>query len=319
MTGKSSVKPGRQTFAAHYLLLAALLALALPARPQRLTGMAGAFAPVAISARTTALGGTQVVATLGPDALFANPASLAFYSPRTVAFHYFRVFGLVPYLAAAADFRVFGNSWAGVGLTSNGDALYRENSLIVAYARPLTWQGKAAEIGAAFAFRYASFGAENSGPGAVTGHAIGAGLSAGVRLWLTDHLAVGVLLQDAPNYLRWSTSAKGSSYAEGLPVHLALGAAAFDVAGMTLAFDWDKSLYRETYDHIRMGVERRFLSFLFTRAGYSTALANPEYTQYSFGLGARYPIAADRFAYLDLSYTLQELPNILRVSFYFTF
>jgi len=286
---------------------------------QHLTGLAGAFAPVGVSARTTALGGARVVTSIGPDALFGNPAALPFYSSRTVAFHYFRLLGLLPYLAATADFRLPGNSWGGIGLSSNGDALYRENTLVLAYSRPFMWRGKAVDVGAALSLRYASFGNSGSAPGSVSGNAVGAGLSLGARLWLTDRLALGLLLQDAPNYLRWSTSSRGSAYAEGLPVHAAIGAGAFDVAGMTLAFDWDKSLYRETFDRIRFGVERSVLSLFALRVGYATALANPDYTAYSLGLGAEYQVSPDRLAHFDLSYTLQELPNILRVSFYFTF
>jgi hypothetical protein len=319
MTGQRLVKDNLRKFVGLGLFLAALAGVTSPLPAERLTGLAGAFAPLGVSARTTALGGTRVVAAIGPGALFGNPAALPFYSAKSVVFHYFRVLGLLPYLAAAADFRLPDNSWAGVALSSNGDALYRENTLVLAYSRPLTWQGKAVDVGAALNFRYASFGNNASTPGSVTGNAVGAGLSFGARLWLTEHFALGLLLQDAPNYLRWSTSTSGSGYGEGLPVHLAFGAGAFDVAGMTFAFDWDKSLYRETFDRIHFGVERSVLGLLAVRGGYATALANPDYTEYSLGLGAQYQIGPHRTAHLDLSYTLQELPNILRLSFYFTF
>ena len=162
-------------------ILVTLLLLCLPSLAGAgQSAIPAAFADIGLGARTMGMGGAGSVGSGRAMDLFWNPAALAAVRGAEIRAMQTEQFGLVPtYLLTGAK------AWRqdlclALGLISSGDALLRENTLLLGAGRP-AWLVPGLELGIALKLRHASFGSGGTGEGAVDGSALGAGLDIGLR------------------------------------------------------------------------------------------------------------------------------------------
>ncbi len=253
------------------------------------------------------------IVTLGSadEASFGNPASLA-GEGETAALHYHRLFGLVPVMAAQYT-RTMASGTFGLGLMTQGDDLYRENTVSLAWARRFRVHGLRFDAGAAALVYTGAFGRE-SDPGSISGSVLGQGLHAGCRLRCTRTLFAGVTVRNLLNTLRWSTSGLGD-YEEGVPRQLFLGLG-LETQNLCAGFDWEPGLHREVPDRFHMGAEKTFFSMLILHAGTQWTGTGQE-TAWSAGLSLTHGIPGGRSLTFDAAYSIETLPNTLRFTLRF--
>ncbi len=277
----------------------------------------GAYADVGYGARPMGMGGAYVALASDPYALFWNPACLAMVRGWQVSTMYARQFGLVPYTLAAVATGLPHQSGLGVGFLTSGDDMWRESAAYASYARSLAFLGEAGRslsAGLTLKVRWASFG-NNADGGAqrVQGTAVGYGLDLGLRWKPAPKWAVGLLLRDPLNRLRYENRTRQVSYGESVPTALLIGAAYLARSNVILAFDLDKSLYADLKDCISLGGEWLLFKLLYLRAGWSQNLDPVANGKANCGFGVQYfrPGFGARF---DFAYQLHFLANTPRVS-----
>ncbi len=282
-------------------------------RAQQLTGLAGAFAHVPVTGRVASLQNYSGALADEVDALYTNPAALLQVRTPCASFGYAKLYGLLPLLAAWGSFPASDRSTLGVGIVTSGDELYRESSLRLAFARLLIVNGRQLDLGAAVDLRFAEYGGQRAVPGDVSGQAWGAGISVGARLWLLSHFVLAVSLRDGVGWLNWESSASGR-YNESVPASLVFGFALLRHEVVSMALDLTKSLTRDARDRICISAEKDLFELLYLRGSYALNATGEPFGSWGIGLGLRRRLGNGPEVRVDLGYTIEELPNTLRLT-----
>ncbi|MCB9515007.1 MAG: hypothetical protein H6693_02310 [Candidatus Latescibacteria bacterium] len=286
------------------LALAAGLALPGAARAGQ-SAIPAAFADPGLGGRVMAMGGAGVAADGRATDLAWNPAGLTALAGTSLWAMQGDQFGLVPSTVLGGA-RPWGEGrGVAAALLSGGDALLRENTLLVALGQSL---GPLA-LGATLRLRHASFGPESGGDG-VDGSAYGAGLDLGVVIRQGPY-RYGLVLDEALSDLRWSSSGLGD-YHEGVPPTLRAGLG-LDAAPFSLAVDLELALESERAHKAALGLEWRVHPVLALRGGMSQRLDTEELRFLTLGAGLGKDLEGGRRLQLDSAYSFHDLGGSLRV------
>lgn len=295
--------------ATSFALALSLLLASVPAVRAGQSALPGAFADIGLSARAMGMGGAAAAGFGRAADLSGNPAALAGLAQSELGALQTEQFGLVPtyYLAGA---RPLGGGGVGLGLLSSGDALLRENTLLIAGGHSLGESGLGAlALGIALKLRHAAFGPEGDTPG-IEGSAYGGGLDLGLQL-RRGSARYGLFVEELASDLRWESSGLGR-YHEGVPPTLRAGLG-LDAAALSLAADLEFALESERAHKAALGVEWRPHAILALRGGLSQRLATEEQRFLSAGLGLGANLEGGRRFQLDAAYLFHDLGGSLRL------
>jgi len=246
---------------------AALLAAASgPSHAGRVAGAPGAFAPIAIGGRGTALAGAQTAAPDGVEAILYNPAAMAATRDWSGGYYYGDMYGLVPYHFTSGAYRLPGRPFvAGAAWIQNGDEVYSENEVRLGAAYERGW----VRLGGTYNLRFAGTGGggtEFVDPETNLGHQVrgnalgllGFDVGATVRPFGPKY-AMGVAVKDLFSRIAWDTrneagTARGE-YAEYVPVTLRYGFLFDPDPFLDLVVDYEPALYHDGLSRLATGVE----------------------------------------------------------------
>lgn len=315
----------RKSLSAWAILAALAAASASPTRAQDLSGNPGAFAPVPIGGRGTALAGAQTAAPSGAEAIVYNPAALAATEQWGGAYYYSNMYALVPYHFTTGSYRLPGRPFVvGAGWIQNGDDVYSENEVLLSGSYTRGWL----DLGATYKLRFAGTGSggdeftDETGTGhKVTGSALGLlGFDLGaIARPFGPKYAAGIVVKDLLSRIAWSThnaagTAKGD-YAEYVPVSLRVGVQFHPDPFLQLDVDVQPALYDDAYAKLASGLEviplealpagwlkTHLHDIVALRVGYGRNLFTDEAShKLAVGAGLAYAFAGVRLA-VDMGY-----------------
>ncbi len=290
-----------------------LMIAALPLYAGELAHTPGVFLDIGYGARSMGVGGAYTALSDDAYAMMWNPAGLCNVDGQIASFFYTRLFNLVPYTMAVYAGNAGGGFIHSEGIIVSGDDALTETTLLFATATKLDRIVPNLRLGATVKYKNATFGNNfDGGKGQVTGSAVGLGLDAGLIYPLGKKLMLGWVLRDMLDYLSWNSSAMGS-YSQSNPVRMICGAAFRPFDNYVVTLDVDKSLYRDTGDVLRLGMERDFFDMLVLRGGLFREMSPPAATNFTLGGGFYYE-KFDTTLLLDVAYVAHELENTLRFS-----
>jgi hypothetical protein len=249
------------------LIAAGTIAAAFsPVRSSDVSGAPGAFAPIAIGGRGTALAGAQTAAPEGVEAIIYNPAAMADTRDWSGGYYYSNMYALVPYHFTSGTYRLRGRPFVlGAAWLQNGDDVYSENEVLLGGAYERGW----VHVGGSYKIRFAGTGgggsefidAERAVGHQVQGTALGLlgfDLGAAVRPFGPKY-TFGVTLKDLFSRISWDThneagTAKGE-YAEYVPVTLRYGFLFDPDPFLDMMVDYEPALYHDGLSRLATGVE----------------------------------------------------------------
>ncbi|HKP97826.1 MAG TPA: hypothetical protein VJ385_18965 [Fibrobacteria bacterium] len=236
------------------------------ARAVDVSGTPGAFAPIAVGGRGTALAGAQTAAPAGVEAILYNPAAMAETRDWSGGYYYSNMYDLVPFHFTSGTYRLKGRPYVlGAAWLQNGDDVYSENEVLLGGAFERGW----VHLGAAYKLRFAGTGGggsefidQETGLGhQVQGTALGLlgfDLGAAVRPFGPKY-AMGVTLKDLFSRISWDTRNEAGTamgeYAEYVPVTLRYGFLFDPDPFLDLVVDYEPSLYHDGFSKLATGVE----------------------------------------------------------------
>ncbi|MDB5106145.1 MAG: hypothetical protein JWP91_3834 [Fibrobacteres bacterium] len=249
------------------LLGAAAIASALsPCRAIDVSGSPGAFAPIAIGGRGTALAGAQTAAPVGVEAILYNPAAMAETKDWTGGYYYSNMYALVPYHFTSGTYRIKGKPYVvGAAWLQNGDDVYSENEVLLGGAFERGW----VHLGGTYKLRFAGTGGggeEFHDPETGLGHQVqgsalgllGFDVGATVRPFGPKY-TVGVTMKDLLSRISWDTRNEAGTamgeYAEYVPVTLRYGFLFDPDPFLDLVVDYEPSLYHDGLTRLATGIE----------------------------------------------------------------
>lgn len=248
------------------ICMAALLAAGPGSIRADVAAAAGAFAPVPIGGRGTALAGAQTAAPSGVEAIIYNPAAMGATGEWGGGYYYSDMYALVPYHFTAGLYRLPGRPFVlGAAWLQNGDDVYAENEVLLSGSYSHGW----VRLGATYKLRFAGTGSggesfldpETNQNRQVAGSAfglLGFDLGATVQPFGPKYV-MGVTFKDMLSRISWSTSndagtAKGD-YAEYVPVSLRYGFLFDPDPFLDLVVDFEPSLYHDGRSKLATGLE----------------------------------------------------------------
>jgi hypothetical protein len=249
------------------LIAAGAIAAAFsPVRSSDVSAAPGAFAPIAIGGRGTALAGAQTAAPEGVEAIIYNPAAMADTKDWSGGYYYSNMYALVPYHFTSGTYRLRGRPFVlGAAWLQNGDDVYSENEVLLGGAYERGW----VHVGGTYKIRFAGTGgggtefidAERAVGHQVQGTALGLlgfDLGAAVRPFGPKY-TFGVTLKDLFSRISWDTrneagTAKGE-YAEYVPVTLRYGFLFDPDPFLDLMVDYEPALYHDGLTRLATGLE----------------------------------------------------------------
>lgn len=303
--------------------------LPLAPRAEDVAAAPGAFAPVPIGGRGTALAGAQTAAPYGVEAIIYNPAALGASGEWGGGYFYSDMYALVPYHYTAGLYRlphlpgrplVIGAAWL-----QNGDEVYSENEVLLAGSYTRGW----IRLGAAYKLRFAGTGSggesfidpESGQDRRVDGSALGfLGFDFGATLQpFGPKYVMGVAFKDVLSRISWNTSNEAGTaageYAEYVPVSLRYGFLFDPDPFLDLVVDFQPSLYHDGRSKLATGIEvvplealkdgwlkQHIHDLLALRVGYGRNLFTNEAShRLSLGTGIAYRYKGMRLS-VDLGY-----------------
>lgn len=298
---------------------------------QKLSGIPGAFADVGFGAKPVAMGGAFVGLANDVNSVIWNPAGLGTTENYQVSFSYFKQMQLVnyQYFSASASLSKASNRSIGFALISSGDEALREYTFYGSYAQKIAFL----LVGINLKVRYASFGNNKLSESdflvfdqdeitegianQVKGKALGFGLDLGVLYKLNKDITLGMLLRDMASPVNWDsetdnplTETKGK-YSENIPMELIFGSSFNVFPGLIFAADYYPSLYTETSNRIRMGVEGTLLDIVALRAGVQRFINDEDMNKITFGIGLNIGVGNMIF-HFDYAYVVEPINNTQR-------
>jgi hypothetical protein len=294
-----------------------LLALILACPTLVLAGQSAipaAFADIGLGARAMGLGGANSVGDGRVMDLFWNPAGLVSLERSEISMMQTEQFGLVPtYLLAGARPRM-GKTALAVGMISSGDALLRENTLLLGAGRKTPFLA-GLDLGAVLKFRHASFGSGGTADG-VQGSAWGFGLDLGLH-GRRGPVIMGLVYEEAISNMRWSSSTSGK-YDEAIPPTLT-GGIQFRSGPLIFCSDLELGLKQERASKVAVGLEWIPHSVLQLRGGMKQRLDADAMRFFTLGAGVGHNLESGQRLQLDSAYLFHELGSSLRISMGYRF
>ncbi|GEM_PF-1802438 len=247
-------------------LIASALALARPARAIDVSGSPGAFAPIAIGGRGTALAGAQTAAPSEVEAIIYNPAAMAATADWSGGYYYSNMYDLVPYHFTSGTYRIKGKPYVvGAAWLQNGDDVYSENEVLLGGAFERGW----VHLGGTYKLRFAGTGGggeefhdpETGNGHQVQGTALGLlGFDVGATVQpFGPKYTVGVAMKDLLSRISWDTRNEAGTamgqYAEYVPVTLRYGFLFDPDPFLDLVVDYEPSLYHDGLTKLATGIE----------------------------------------------------------------
>ncbi|MEO7423745.1 MAG: hypothetical protein ABI036_01080 [Fibrobacteria bacterium] len=236
------------------------------ARAVEVSGLPGAFAPIAIGGRGTALAGAQTAAPVGVEAILYNPAAMAETRDWSGGYYYSNMYDLVPFHFTSATYRLPGRPFVlGAAWLQNGDDVYSENEVLLGGALERGW----VHLGATYKLRFAGTnggGSEFIDNEAHVGHQVqgtalgmlGFDVGATVKPFGPKYV-FGVTLKDLLSRISWDTHNEANTalgeYAEYVPVTLRYGFLFDPDPFLDLVVDYEPSLYHDGLTKLSTGVE----------------------------------------------------------------
>jgi len=282
---------------------------------QDLAHLPGAFYNIGYGAKAMAMGGACTA--LSDDAFGGlwNPAGLSRLTGPAAGFYYMKQFGLVPYLAATYVHPLQSADWThGEALLVSGDDALRETILAFSLAKRMDRYLEHATLGATLRYKNAAFGNNSDGgDGQIRGNAVGFSLDVGMQYRCQDRIVFGLICENVFDFVSWNSSGKGT-YRQSSPFGLVAGIAFIQPGNWILSTDLQKSLYRDTEDHVRIGVEKTLFSMLSLRGGLHSPLSTAADLDYHCGLGIARTAFRQAKVGLDMAYVMDNIENTLRFS-----
>lgn len=262
-----SVRHAAPRLAALLAALTAMMAcLPVSSRAYDVSSAPGAFAPVPIGGRGTALAGAQTAAPYGVEALLYNPAAMDATEKWAGGYYYSDMYALVPYHFTAGLYRLPGRPFVvGAAWIQNGDEIYSENEVLLAGSYAKGW----VRLGAAYKLRFAGTGGggeafvdpEQGLDRKVDGRALGLlGFDVGATIQpFGPKYVLGVSFKDLLSRIAWNTdndagTAEGE-YAEYVPVSLRYGFLFDPDPFLDLVVDVQPGLYHDAVSKLASGLE----------------------------------------------------------------
>ncbi|MFC1585010.1 hypothetical protein ACFL5V_05645 [Fibrobacterota bacterium] len=302
-----------------------VLLISFSSGEENLSGIPGAFAPVDIGPKGSALAGAQTGSPDAAEVLIYNPAAL-YGAKWSGGYFYASNFDFIPYNFVSGSYRMNKLPLAfGMGAFQNGDEIYSENEVYLGAASSL-WIFKG---GISWKLRYASTGSggtdfrdpETGLNTKVTGTGLGfSGFDLGLQaVFLKERLIVGGVVKDAFSAVAWDTeneagTAKGE-YLEFVPTSVKFGVQV-EVSGdlflygdleaaeyvLPPPFDWEIfEIYSDAKNKMCIGVEwlplYRFTSIdwirslMMFRGGYKEVIFERDKSKlFAFGGAISFPV-----------------------------
>ena len=230
------------------------------------SGSPGAFAPISIGGRGTALGGAQTAASSGVEAILYNPAAMTATRDWTGGYYYSNMYALVPFHYTSGTYRLKGQPYVlGAAWLQNGDDVYSENEVLLGGAFERGW----VHLGATYKLRFAGTGGGGSefrDPETGLGHQVkgtalgllGFDIGATVAPFGPKYVA-GVTMKDLLSRISWDTDNEAGTalgrYAEYVPVTLRYGFLFDPDPFLDLVVDFEPSLYHDGLTKLASGIE----------------------------------------------------------------
>ncbi len=307
-------------FAKPSTIVCFLIFLAGTLAGQEVSNIPGAFTESGFGARPAGMGQAYAALSNDANAFLTNPAGLLTGNRPAFTANYAKLFGLVPSGYFGLMYPVNRKYSLGAGFLFVGDDALMENTLGLAFAFTLPNIGIGAReiyfdqmsFGITVKGRWASFGNNaDGGPMQVTGSGQGYAIDLGYVLIVNQNLRLGVTAKDVIDSFRWDSSVRGS-YSEDIPATLRFGGA-YNLNGLTIAFDLRKNLHSDTANRTYFGAEKRFSDFLVLRAGFSNNLGTTDLNRrWSFGLGVLRNVL-DRYTVgINTAYRVGNIENLFR-------
>lgn len=254
------------------LAFACLAILAVPTRAYDVSSAPGAFAPVPIGGRGTALAGAQTAAPHGVESIIYNPAALDATGEWAGGYYYSDMYALVPYHFTAGAYRlpalgsIPGRPFVvGLAWIQNGDEVYAENEVLLSGSFAKGW----VRLGATYKLRFAGTGSggesfidpEAGQERQVSGSAFGPlGFDVGATIQpFGPKYAMGVVVKDLLSRISWSTENEAGTaegeYAEYVPVSVRYGFLFNPDPFLDLVVDFEPALYHDGRSKLASGIE----------------------------------------------------------------
>lgn len=312
--------------AALRLAALAVLCAAPPGRAYDVSSAPGAFAPVPIGGRGTALAGAQTAAPYGVEAIIYNPAAMDATREWAGGYYYSDMYAMVPYHFTAGLYRLPGQPFVvGAAWLQNGDEVYSENEVLLSGSYARGW----VRLGATYKLRFAGTGGGGESfidPEAglerqVEGRAFGLlGFDVGATVQpFGPKYVMGVTFKDLLSRISWRTGNQAGTaegdYAEYVPVTLRYGFLFDPDPFLDLVVDMQPALYHDGLSKLASGLEvlplealrdgwlkQHIHDILALRLGYGRNLFTNEAShRFSLGSGLAYRYLGMRLA-VDMGY-----------------
>jgi hypothetical protein len=276
-----------------------------------------AFVDIGYGARPMGMGGAYVALASDPYGVLWNPACLSYVRGWQVSTMYAKQFGLIPYALVTAATGLNGGQGVGVAGLTSGDEVLRETTALLAYGRRLSFLGPAYEhlaLGMALKIRMSSFGNnEDGGELRSRGSATGYGVDLGARWKFAPKWTLGVLVRDVLNQVTYNNETRNDTYGESVPATMIVGTAFLARPNLVFVLDWDKALYGDVSDKLRVGCEWMLFNTIFLRGGWGQSLDAEQNRRINCGFGLQY-FRKGFGVRFDFAYQLYFLANTPRVS-----
>ncbi|MFQ6114115.1 MAG: hypothetical protein ACE5NG_08495 [bacterium] len=293
---------------------------AIPCLAQNLSNIPGAFAETGFGVRPSGMGQAYAALSNDANAFLTNPAGLLLGDRANFTANYAKLFGLVPSSYFGLLYPLSKLYSIGAGFLFMGDDALSEYTmgLSFAFTFPNLPIGRneiyfdQMSFGITIKGRWASFGNNpDGGENRITGSGSGFAIDLGYILYTNRHLSLGVVLRDLLNTFRWNSSFSGK-YTESVPATLRFGGA-YNLDGLTIAFDLRKALHSDTANRAYIGVEKIFIQTVVLRAGFSNNLGAADLNRrWSFGMSVLRNITENYSVAINAAYRVGNIENLLR-------
>ena len=289
-----------------------------------LAGIPAAYVDIGYGARPSALGGAYTAKANDAHAVLWNPAGLMRSSGTSATFMYTRQLNLIPCFFGAVGMR-FGKSQAmGVAAIANGDDVYRESTLVVAYAHRFAGSPflKRLLLGVNAKFRYSSFGNNDQtefSDTIVSGDAWGFGVDVAVQYVASGRFVWGIMARDMISPVQYSNETTGKTYSENIPPAVIGGLSYRALKRVSLSMDYEMFMGTDNFDKIHGGFEYFPVEVLALRGGVIQRIDADAEAEYTVGAGLNLQLGKRYWILADFAYIFHFLEDSPRVSVSFRF
>jgi len=258
----------------------------------------GAFVDLACAARPHGMGGAFIGLSDDANAMAYNPAGMVRADQRnvTAGFMNYRFgYGSYPYFYSGYVNKITRTMSHGQALLTSGSDEFgsTETQVITSFAKLFdevreNWLPFSIGINLKFLMLTANKATNEVyawQDNAVEGGGFGASVDIGTQIQLTERITAAILLKDLVGTISYTNTTTGESYKEGVPTELVIGGHYRVFNTLNLVMDGNKSLYTDTEDLVRLGLEKWFFNVLAIRLGMSQNFAMDSHRRYHMGAG----------------------------------